>query len=261
MKLALQLFRMQEWFGGDIWGTIEQVKRAEEIGVHQVEAADHLLRVTERIRLSSSIVVSPIRPVPLFAKELATLDQISRGRVDIGVGVGWQREECEVSQIPWEKRLSRKTDQIRACKALWTQSPATHHGEFYSFDNIYSMPFPVQKCGIPVWFGFALRGANLDRIAELGDGWLPAENRPEVLAGEIAQIKAAMVEKGRDPSNFQIRTALTPPFEGATIHDALKRIPEYEEAGVTVLSIQVRNFCKGGDEIDDLLRTAVEAAG
>jgi probable F420-dependent oxidoreductase len=289
MKIAIQTFRLQEWFGGDIWPVIDLIRRAEEIGVAQVDVPDHIVRVedptgypygkpttganypwfepvallaaiaavTKRIRLSTGILVSPVRPAPLLAKQLATLDHVSRGRVDIGIGVGWQRAEYDSSSIPWERRFSRMTDQIRACKALWSQVPATHHGEFYSFDDIYSLPLPVQAGGVPVWFGFALNDRNLDRIAELGDGWLPAEGRPDVLAREIAQIKAAMVEKGRDPTNFQVRVRLRPSPKEARPLDALKRIGEYADAGVTVLSFHGHDYCDRPEEFEEVLAAAV----
>ncbi len=292
MKIALQTFRLQEWFGGDVWRMIDVVRRADELGFAQIEVPDHILRVedttgypygkpttppnypwfdpiplmaaiaavTERVRLSTGILVSPVRPAPLLAKQLATLDQLSRGRVDIGIGVGWQRAEYDASSIPWERRFSRMTDQIRACKALWTQAPASHHGEFFAFDGVYQLPFPVQPGGVPVWFGFALTDRNLDRIAELGDGWIPAEGRPEVLAQEIARIKTAMTAKGRDPQDFQVRVTLRPLASETNPCDAFKRIPDYAAAGVTVLSINTHHYCKAPDEIDGLLRAAVEAA-
>ncbi len=291
MKLAIQTHKLQDWYGADPWGIIEQVKRAEEIGIAQVEVADHIVRVTDptgypygkpgtpadypwfepitllagiaavtkTIRLSTGILVSPLRPPPLLAKSLTTLDLISRGRVDIGIGVGWQRAEYETSAIPWEKRFSRMTDQIRACKALWTQSPANHQGEFYSLNDIYSQPFPAQPGGVPVWFGFGLGDRNLDRIAELGDGWLPAENRPDVLAEQIASIKSAMQDKGRDPTNFQVRVTLKPRASETNPQDAFRRIPDYAAAGVTILSLQTHDYVKRPDEVDDLLRAAVAA--
>jgi probable F420-dependent oxidoreductase len=293
MKIAIQTYRLQEWFGGDVWGIIDEVRRAEEIGVAQVEVADHILRVedttgypygkpgtgpdypwyepvallsaiaavTEKIRLSTGVLVSPVRPAPLLAKQLATLDHISRGRVDIGIGVGWQRAEYDASSIPWERRFSRMTDQIRACKALWAGAPADHHGEFYAFEGIYSLPLPVQPGGVPVWFGFALNERNLDRIAELGDGWIPAENRPDVLAREIGQIKEAMAAKGRDPANFQVRTRVRPGSRDARPTDVFERAGEYAAAGVTVLGVNPRDFCDGPGQIRDLFRAAVDACG
>ena len=293
MKIALQTFRLQEWFGGDVWRMIDVIRRADQLGFAQIEVPDHILRVedttgypygkpttgpdypwfdpiplmaavaavTERIRLSTGVLVSPIRPAPLLAKQLATLDHLSRGSVDIGIGVGWQRAEYDASSIPWERRFSRMTDQIRACKALWTAAPASHHGEFFSFDGIYQLPFPVQPGGVPVWFGFALTERNLERIAELGDGWIPAESRPQVLSEEIARIKAAMAARGRDPTNFQVRVTLRPLASETNRREAFRRIADYAVAGVTVLSINTHHYCTGAEEIEGLLQDAVAAVG
>jgi len=293
MKIAIQTFRLQEWFGDDIRSVVDLVRRMEEIGVDQVEAPDHIVigedrsnypygkprtaldypwydpisllsaiaAVTTRIRLSTGILVSPVRPAPLLAKQLATLDHLSGGRVDIGIGVGWQKLEYDASSISWERRFSRMTDQIRACKALWTQAPATHHGEFYSFDRAYSMPLPVQPGGVPVWFGFALTDKNLDRIAELGDGWLPAERRPAALAPDIQRIKEAMAARGRDPSKLQVRCVLGPAAgEGRDPLEALNRIPEYAAAGVTTLAFNTHDYCTRPEEIEGLFKAATAAA-
>jgi probable F420-dependent oxidoreductase len=290
MKIGVQVYKLPEWFGGDIRGVIDFARQVDEIGVHSISVVDHVIMgedvsgypygklrgaldyprfepmthlaaiaaVTKRVRLTSGIVIAPLRSAPLFAKELATLDHLSGGRVDIGLGVGWQKTEYDASLIPWERRFSRMMDQLRACKALWTECPATYKGEFYAFDRVYSMPFPVQPGGIPLWFGFALNERNIERIAELGDGWLPAERRPEVLAGEIGQIKAAMEKRGRDPSKLQVRVGL-----GASggLKAALNSIPAYEAIGVTVCEFSLFEHCKGPDEALELCRAAVAAVG
>lgn len=293
MKIGVQIYKLQEWFGDDVRGVVDLVRRIDELGIHQVSVVEHVLMgedlsaypygkfrapldypryepmtmlaaiaaTTSQIRLSSGVIISPLRSAPMLAKELATLDHLSNGRVDIGVGAGWQKVEYDASSIPWERRFSRMTDQIRACKVLWSQCPATYHGEFFSFDRVYSKPFPVQAGGVPIWFGFALNDRNIDRIAELGDGWLPAERRPEVLADQIAQIKAAMVAKGRDPSRLQVRVGFAPTDGPESLRRALDRIPEYAAAGVTVCEFSLFEHCKSADQALALCRTALAAAG
>ncbi|HEY3696667.1 TIGR03619 family F420-dependent LLM class oxidoreductase [Phenylobacterium sp.] len=292
MKISFQTYKVQEWFGGDIMGVVELARRADELGVHQVNMVEHILMgtdfsnypygdfgvgpeypwfetisvlsaiaaVTRNIRLSTGVMISPLRPAPLLAKQLATLDNLSRGRVDIGIGPGWQRAEYDAASIPWERRFSRMTDQLRACKALWTQAPASHHGEFYSFDNVYSTPFPVQPGGVPIWFGFALNDRNLDRIAELGDGWLPARETPAQMAEGIRRIKDAMAAKGRDPDRLQVRAGLHgPPGRRSDLNAALDRIPELAAAGATVVEISPAAFCKSPEQAEDLFKAAVAA--
>jgi probable F420-dependent oxidoreductase len=292
MKISFQTYRLQEWFGGDIMGVVHLARRADELGVHQVNMVEHVLMgtdfsrypygdlgvgpeypwfetisvlsaiaaVTRNIRLSTGVMISPLRSAPLLAKQLATLDNLSHGRVDIGVGPGWQKAEYDASSIPWERRFSRMTDQLRACKALWTQAPASHHGEFYSFDNVYSTPFPVQPGGVPIWFGFALNDRNLDRIAELGDGWLPAQGAPAQMGEDIKRIKEAMAAKGRDPDKLQVRVGLFGSRgRGGDLQAALDRIPEYAAIGVTVVDLFPQVFCKGPEEAEALFTAAVAA--
>jgi probable F420-dependent oxidoreductase len=292
LRIAIQTVRLQEWFGNDILGVVDLIRRLDELGVHQVEAPDHIVMghdisgypygkprtsppypwfepiallsaiaaVTRRIRLSTAILISPLRPAPLLAKQLATLDHLSRGRVDIGVGTGWQRLEYDASSIGWDRRFSRMADQIRACKALWTQAPASHHGEFYSFDGAYCLPFPLQPQGLPIWFGLPPSGKNLDRMAELGDGWVATERRPDVLAADIQRIRDAMAARGRDPDRLQVRVVLAPERSDPRPLDALKRIADYAAVGVTTLSLNTHDYCARAEEIEDVFKAALTAA-
>ena len=86
---------------------------------------------------------------------LATLDVVSNGRVDLGVGVGWQPEEFAACGVPFEERWSRLDDGLRACRALWGEAPASFTSKSVSFERIWSLPRPVQPNGIPIWFGVA----------------------------------------------------------------------------------------------------------
>src|SRR5499425_3223703 len=128
---------------------------------------------TRRLRLVTSVMIVPYRNPVLTAKALATIDVLSKGRVTLGVGVGWMREEFEALGAPDFDRRGAVTDEyIRIFKTLWTQSPASFEGEFYRFAPLKCEPLPVQKPHPPIWIGghsqYALR-----RVARLGDGWHP----------------------------------------------------------------------------------------
>ncbi|HMH76298.1 MAG TPA: TIGR03619 family F420-dependent LLM class oxidoreductase, partial [Candidatus Udaeobacter sp.] len=109
-----------------------------------------------------------------------TIDVLSRGRVTVGVGVGWLREEFEALGAPdFDRRGAVSDEYLRIFKALWTQDPASYHGEFYRFDSVRCLPHPVQKPHPPIWVGGHSKAA-LRRVARLGDGWHPVGANPAV---------------------------------------------------------------------------------
>ena len=159
---------------------------------------------TERLRLVSSIMVIPHRNPILTAKMLATIDLLSNGRVTVGVGVGWLKEEFEALDAPdFHKRGAVSNEYIEIFKKLWTGEPVEHAGEFYQFNKVRCQPAPVQTPHPPIWVGGHSRAA-LRRAARYGDGWHPVGANPAVpmtpqeLAGLIDQLKQFMDEEGRD---------------------------------------------------------------
>ena len=128
---------------------------------------------TEKLRLVTSVLVLPYRNPVLTAKMVATLDVLSGGRVILGVGVGWLKEEFQALDSPdFDKRGAVSDEWIAILKQLWTQSPATFNGKFYSYSDIRAEPFPLQKPHPPIWVG-GHSPAALRRTARHGDGWHP----------------------------------------------------------------------------------------
>ncbi len=174
--VGIKLMKSQQLFGGDIRGVLEVAKICDRMGVDEIHVSDHVLMtgeghrgrtgfpypldwdgwyeplemlaaiasVTERVRLSSHVLIAPLRPAILLAKQLATLDVLSGGRVDIGLGVGWQSQEFAAAGVPFERRLTRLVEEVEACRALWGEAPAHYGGSTVSFDEAYSLPHPVQ---------------------------------------------------------------------------------------------------------------------
>ena len=164
--------------------------------------------VTTRLRLGTGILVAPIRPAVVLAKAVATLDVLSEGRVDLGVGTGWQREELEAAGVSYEDRGRLLTDTIAACRALWTDLPASFSSPTVSFTEIYCAPHPVQR-PLPVWFAGTLHGRNLRRIVELGDGWIPIMGSAVAdIAAGIDRLREALSAAGRDPAALQVRASV-----------------------------------------------------
>lgn len=147
---------------------------------------------TSKIRLVTSVIIVPHRNALVAAKALATLDVLSQGRLVVGVGVGWMREEFEALGLPpFEERGAVTDEYIRVFKEVWTQDNPTYSGKYVSFDNISFLPKPVQKPHPPIWVGGESRPA-LRRTAELADGWYPLGSNPTFPMGTPEQLKAGL---------------------------------------------------------------------
>ena len=166
---------------------------------------------TSRIRLVTSVIIVPHRNPLVAAKALATLDVLSGGRLVVGVGVGWMREEFEALNLPpFEERGAVTDEYIRAFKELWTSDDPHFEGKYVSFDNISFLPKPTQKPHPPIWVGGESRPA-LRRTAELADGWYPLGSNPTFPMGTPQQLAAGLERLagyarrfGRDPSEIEI---------------------------------------------------------
>lgn len=207
---------------------------------------------TSRIRLGTGILILPQRNPVVLAKEVATLDRLSGGRVELGVGVGWLEEEFDAIGIPFADRGARTDDHIAALRALWTQEAATHDGTHSSFTNAISRPQPAQG-SVPIVVGGHSKVAAR-RAGRLGDGFFPGRGSHEQLAELIAVMRAAAVEHGRDPDAIEI----TAGGNGALGHKALDEVKALAELGVSRVIVpplaydpegQRTAFAKYGDEV------------
>jgi probable F420-dependent oxidoreductase len=159
---------------------------------------------TERLRLVTSVLVLPYRNPVLTAKMVASLDVLSGGRVTLGVGVGWLKEEFEALDSPEFDRRGAVTDEwITIFKQLWSQSPASFTGQFYAYDDIRAEPFPLQKPHPPIWVGGHSKAA-LRRTARHGDGWHPvgaiaaSPLPPQEMRAHLEALKRMTEAEGRD---------------------------------------------------------------
>ena len=166
----------------------------------------YLAGETSRVKLGTSVLVVPYRNPVVTAKMLATLDVLSGGRVILGAGVGWFKEEFEALHAePFERRGAVTDEYIQLMRACWTQEPVDWQGAFYRMGRVSAMPKPRQKGGIPIWVG-GHTDAALRRAGELADGWHPIGLRPPaMLLPEEFRDKVAIVrdwarKAGREPS-------------------------------------------------------------
>ncbi|WP_333769770.1 LLM class F420-dependent oxidoreductase [Streptomyces sp. IBSBF 2435] len=141
---------------------------------------------TERLLLGTGIALIPQRDPIIFAKEMASLDQVSGGRAVLGIGAGWNREEMRDHGTDPRTRMALMRERVLAMKQLWTQEQAEFHGEYVDFPPAYSWPKPLHP--IPVLVGGWGPG-TFDRVLEYGDGWFPYAASPEVLAAGITELR------------------------------------------------------------------------
>lgn len=169
----------------------------------------HASAVTQQIRLCTGILILPQRNPIYTAKELATLDVLSKGRVTCGIGIGWLEEEFGALGIPFARRGARTEECVRAMRQLWSGDSKPFQGEFYAWNAIESNPKPVQAGGIPIVVGGHSAGAAR-RAARVGDGFFPMVQGGkidfEALQQLFAGMRAECTRIGRDPSEIELTT-------------------------------------------------------
>jgi probable F420-dependent oxidoreductase len=149
---------------------------------------------TTTLRLGFGIMLLPQRDPITTAKAIASLDYVSGGRVEVGLGAGWNVPEVENHGTPFGQRFGVMRERAEAMKAIWTEDEATYHGKHVNFDRITSWPKPVQKPHPPLWIG-GTGDKVIDRVLRYGDGWFP--NTRENLAERIAELRRRGEEAGR----------------------------------------------------------------
>jgi len=204
-------------------------------GAESVSIPDPLLplafvaAVTKTIRLGTGILILPQRHPAYVAKEVATLDVLSKGRAILGIGSGWLAEEFEVVGVPFRERGARTDESIRALRSLWQASPASFSGKFYRWPVVESNPKPVQRGGVPIVIGGHSEAAAR-RAARLGDGFFPARGDRETLTRLLSVLRDECAKVSRKPDEIELTTGAG----GKTDVDTVKR---YQEMGVRRLMI------------------------
>jgi probable F420-dependent oxidoreductase len=164
----------------------------------------HVAAVTTALRFVTGVLVLPQRNPLILAKEVATLDHLSGGRISLGIGVGWLREEFEALGVPFDKRGARTDEYILAMRALWSGDDASYRGSFVSFEGMSSNPKPARGAVPIVVGGHSLQAAR--RAGRLGDGFFPATGMAGPVEPLLDEMRKAAAEAGRDPSAVEITT-------------------------------------------------------
>ena len=202
---------------------------------------------TTRVRLATGILIAPLRPAALLAKQAATLDVLSRGRLDLGVGTGWQHEEYDAQGLDFSQRGQLLDDTLAACKVLWRDTPAALDTPTLSFRDIYCAPKPLQPGGVPLWIGGALHRRNLERMVRWGERVDPDHGR--VARRDRRRRARASPTRGARPAATRpaCRCRRRCPIERGDdgrpdLARSMARVPELVAAGATDVHVTLRAF-------------------
>lgn len=215
---------------------------------------------TTRIRLVAGAVIPPLRHPVLMAKQLATLDLLSEGRLVVQPTVSWLRSEYDAVGVPFERRGVLLDEHLAAWRTLWRESPATFHGRHYSFEDVYLEPKPWRPQGPPLWFGSSsMHEPLLRRLVEHGSGFNPL-GRPSV--EDLDLLASALAAAGRSMDDLELvggtRGRFPGPDDVADLDEALAAVPEQVERGFRSICIKPSQFIDDPSEIPSFCRSVVE---
>jgi probable F420-dependent oxidoreductase len=163
--------------------------------------------VTTKIKVGAGVrLVTEHDPIHL-AKQVASLDALSNGRVILGIGAGWNAEEMEDHGVPFKKRWRVTGERIKSIKRIWREDAAEFHGETVNFDPIWCWPKPARKSGPPVWMG-SLSIKSLERVVDYCDGWFPVESPVDALSRRLQMLREAANHAGRNFDSIELGIAL-----------------------------------------------------
>ena len=199
--------------------TKAQARRAEELGYDYLLTGEHIMfhtptgnnlvslaaaaGATDRIKLMSGIVLVPLYPAALLAKQASVLDVVSNGRFSLGIGVGGEfPKEFDAVNVPVKERGARTNEALEVLDKLLTETDVTFDGRFTKLDGVTIKPSTVQKPRIPFWVA-GRKDAAMKRVARYGEGWLPYMYTPEMLAESMTKIEDFTAEAGRPPGSVR----------------------------------------------------------
>jgi len=286
MKIIAGLFGLHNFYDGDINSYIDIAQSAEENGFHGISLTDHVVMGknlhkypfgsfplpseapwyepltvltmiashTTKLHLATAVLIAPLRNPALLAKTAATLDSISKGRLELGVGMGWQEEEYHTAGVPFEKRSEIFWETLEICKLLWETGPASHEGNIYKFNDIWCQPQPVQGADVQLLFVLKMTEKTAQKISKIGDGWIPIKTDAEFISNGKELLTSAFVENNK--SVPRIRGQLPTQMDDSGVPNLELTLQEAEKsiaAGLTEIEIFPINFVRSKDDIKPVL--------
>lgn len=279
LQLSIGLPNFGAWIGSDGWHTFARLAHmAEDAGIDRLVLVDHvsmgtntsayrwgrfptspdapwpepltllagMAALTRRITLATGVVLPSLRGATLFAKTAATLDVMSQGRLELGVGIGWQREEYEAAGVDWNNRADIFDETLEATARLWNELPASFSGTHVRFTDTFVSPQPVHQNGVPLLIAGTLTPRNLKRIAKVGSGWIPimGASLADITAG-TKLVATALAESGRIVP--RVLTQVPVPLERRndtwSLDATMANIPAVIETGATIAHLPFHMFC------------------
>lgn len=298
-QIGIFLSHANDVIGPDLHHLAEVVRQLEGAGVGYVSVADHVVlgsdlsphaalggsalgypldepypdplitlaavaAVTTRMRLMTGILIAPLRPPVLLAKSVATLAALSGGRLDLGVGTGWQAAEFAALGVPIERKVQRLEEGLAACRALWASTAASFSSPTVAFDGLHCSPRPPGG-DVPVWFAGRPVPATVRRVVATGSGWLPIRQlAPEEARAARAQLDRACTSAGRDPASVGIRCPLVPtrrPDGGLDTDRMAEEIAELHDTGVDGVHLPLRMIAGTREELEAALPDLARLTG
>ena len=197
---------------------------------------------TLRIRLATNILIAALRRPAVLAKQASTLDVLSGGRLDLGVGVGWQQAEYDVAGLDFSKLGRLLNETLEVCQTLWRDHRATHESPALSFDGIHTMPKPLQSGGVPIWVSGRANARVAHRLSLFGTGWIPWGDDAAQPAAGIDRMRQALADIDHDATDLQVvgRLPTLMTTDGTIdIDRTMDAVPMLVAAGVTDVRMSV----------------------
>lgn len=291
IKINVNILTLDRIFGGDLGVYADKARIMEDSGIDGIVMPDHVVfgkgavypwggwevdptdswpepmavlslvaGATRSVDLITNVLIAPLRSPVLMAKQAATLYGLSNGRLQLGVGTGWQRQEYEASGQPFAGRSDFLFDQMRACRDLWHDQPASFTSPHFSFENVWCSPgLPGDKARSPLklWFGLAPVAANAKFFAEFPDaGWSCIHPDIQFIADGKAALQEALAEQFGIEREIPVRAAppLTTDDDGNPCIDrTIAKLPLAVEAGVTEFDFPLMFYVREASAFDDFI--------
>ena len=214
---------------------------------------------TSKIRLGTNILLAALRRPAVLAKSVATLDVLSGGRVDLGVGVGWQKEEYEACGLDFSSRGRLLDHTLEVCQLIWAEEKADYDAPELTFSSIHAMPKPLQKPGVPLWVSGTVNKHSMARLAKFGSGWIPWGQDAVNISKGIEAMRNEVSALGRDPSSIAVVGTLPIVREedGINMSATMESVPSLVASGVTDFRAYLP-IPTGVEEATDYLSGVVE---